>query len=306
MRSPNACRVLGFPAPTWRSTKIRPNRWSRPGSSWPIHEQGRIPLDPDGRLFPANQLVPPDLLPHRRYSLVVEPLYFQEKPIGFVVFELGPHEGDVYELLRGNLSSALQGAFLFREIQQARITAEKADRIKTRLLANVSHEMRTPLNIILGYTRNALETPNPYQSKLPEELITDLRHIQNNAEHQLRVINDLLDLSRAQIDELDLSLELMNPLPVLAESFHSLADQSNTPNVTWHLELPERLPVIRADPVRLRQILLNLLSNARKFTERGQVVLGAEVDTSAACTSGSPTPAWGFHPIKKSAFSSRS
>jgi signal transduction histidine kinase/DNA-binding LacI/PurR family transcriptional regulator len=240
-------------------------------------EQGRIPLGPDGRLFPADQLVPPDLLPRRRYSLVVEPLYFQEKPIGFVVFELGPHEGDVYELLRGNLSSALQGAFLFREIQQARSTAEKADRIKTRLLANVSHEMRTPLNIILGYTHNALEASNPYRSSLPEELITDLRHIQNNAEHQLRVINDLLDLSRAQIDELDLSLELMNPLPVLAESFHSLADQSNTPDVTWRLELPERLPVIRADPVRLRQILLNLLSNARKFTERGQVLLGAAV-----------------------------
>lgn len=240
-------------------------------------EQGQIPLGPDGRLFPADQLVPPDLLPPRRYSLVVEPLYFQEKPIGFVVFELGPHEGDVYELLRGNLSSALQGAFLFQEIQQARSTAEKADRIKTRLLANVSHEMRTPLNIILGYTRNALETPNPYQGELPAELVTDLRHIQSNAEHQLRVINDLLDLSRAQIDELDLSLELMNPLPVLVESFHSLADQSNSPDVTWHLELPERLPVIRADPLRLRQILLNLLSNARKFTERGQVVLGAEV-----------------------------
>ncbi len=240
-------------------------------------EQGRIPLDPAGRLFPADQLVPPDLLPCRRYSLVVEPLYFQEKPLGFVVFELGPHEGDVYELLRGNLSSALQGAFLFREIQQARITAEKADRIKTHLLANVSHEMRTPLNIILGYTHNALETPNPYHSRLPGELITDLQHIQNNAEHQLHVINDLLDLSRAQIDELDLSLELMNPLPVLSESFHSMADQSNTSNVTWHLELPERLPVIRADPVRLRQILLNLLSNARKFTERGQVVVGAEV-----------------------------
>ena len=240
-------------------------------------EQGQISLGPDGRLFPANQLVPPDLLPPRRYSLVVEPLFFQEKPIGFVVFELGPHEGDVYELLRGNLSSALQGAFLFQEIQQARITAEKADRIKTRLLANVSHEMRTPLNIILGYTRGALEVPNPYQSELPEALAADLLHIQSNAEHQLRVINDLLDLSRAQIDELDLSLELMNPLPVLTESFHGLADQSDSPNVTWLLELPERLPVIRADPLRLRQILLNLLSNAQKFTEHGQVVLGAEV-----------------------------
>jgi signal transduction histidine kinase len=138
-------------------------------------------------------------------------------------------------------SSALQGAFLFREIQQARSTAEKADRIKTRLLANVSHEMRTPLNIILGYTHNALEASNPYRSSLPEELITDLRHIQNNAEHQLRVINDLLDLSRAQIDELDLSLELMNP--ACSGGVFSAWLKSNTPDVTWRLScgMPARI-----------------------------------------------------------------
>jgi K+-sensing histidine kinase KdpD len=83
---------------------------------------------------------------------VVEPLYFQDKSLGYVVFEIGPQDSNIYELLRNNLSSALQGAMLFQEIQQARLDAEKADRIKTRLLANVSHEMRTPLNIILGYT----------------------------------------------------------------------------------------------------------------------------------------------------------
>lgn len=239
-------------------------------------EQGRIPLDPDGKLFPVEQIVPPDLLPPRRCSLVVEPLFFQEKQIGFAVFECGPQEGEVYEILRSNLSSAIQGAFLFEEIQQARITAEKADRIKTRLLANVSHEMRTPLNIILGYTRNILNPANTHQKVLPEDLVNDLRHIQSNAEHQLRVINDLLDLSRAQIDELDLSLELMDPLPILTDSFNSLSGQAGNADVLWQLELAERLPVIRADPVRLRQILLNLLSNARRFTEHGQVVMGAE------------------------------
>jgi signal transduction histidine kinase/AraC-like DNA-binding protein len=240
-------------------------------------EQGQIPLGPEGRLFPADQLVPPDLLPPRRYSLVVEPLYFQEKPIGFVVFELGPHEGDVYELLRGNLSSALQGAFLFQEIQQARITAEKADRIKTRLLANVSHELRTPLNIILAYTQNALLKPSPYAMELPQALESDLQQIQQNAEHLLRVINDLLDLSRAEIDELDLDLELINPYSLLTDAFYNLANQSCSQTVRWYLDFPERLPIIRADAVRLRQIFLNLLSNARKFTESGQITLGAEV-----------------------------
>jgi signal transduction histidine kinase len=153
-------------------------------------------LEPGGLLFSASQLVPRDLLPqHRRYSLVAEPLYFQEKPLGYVVFEIGPYDGNVYELLRNNLSSALQGALLFHESQQARLAAEKADRIKTRLLANVTHEMRTPLNIILGYTLDALRAPNKYGQELPSSLLSDIRQIQSNAEHQLRVINDLLDLS---------------------------------------------------------------------------------------------------------------
>jgi signal transduction histidine kinase/DNA-binding LacI/PurR family transcriptional regulator/AraC-like DNA-binding protein len=238
-------------------------------------EDGRAPLEPGGRRFRVEQLIPPDLLPRRRrYSLVVEPLYFQEKSIGYAVFEVGPREGDIYELLRNTLSSALQGAMLFQEIQQARLAAEKADHIKTRLLANVSHELRTPLNIILGYTQNMLQGDD---RPLEPALQNEIEHIQNHAEHQLRVINDLLDLSRAEIDELDLSLELIDPHPLLVETFHSIADQDDGHKLDWHLSLPERLPLIQADPLRLRQILLNLLSNARKFTESGQIVLGAEV-----------------------------
>jgi signal transduction histidine kinase/DNA-binding LacI/PurR family transcriptional regulator/CheY-like chemotaxis protein len=238
----------------------------------------QAPLEPGGRLFPTRQLVPPDLLPrHRRYSLVAEPLYFQEKPLGYVVFEIGPYEGNVYELLRNNLSSALQGALLFQEIQQARLAAEKADHIKTRLLANVTHEMRTPLNIILGYTQDALRVPNKYGEVLPSVLADDIHQIQSNAEHQLRVINDLLDLSRAEIDELDLSLELLNPHQLLVDAFRSFADQSTSPDIHWKFDIPERLPQIRADPMRLRQIFLNLLSNAKKYTEKGEITLGAEV-----------------------------
>ncbi|NMB88454.1 MAG: substrate-binding domain-containing protein, partial [Chloroflexi bacterium] len=242
-------------------------------------EQGRSALGPEGRRFQARQLVPLDLLPHhRRYSMVVEPLYFQEKSIGYILFEIGPQNGDVYELLRGNLSSAIQGAALFQEIRHARYVAEKADHIKTRLLANVSHELRTPLNIILGYTRGALQSLGSCDLEARPGLAEDLQHIQDHAEHQLRVINDLLDLSRAEIDELDLAIELIDPRPLLAEAFHSMAGQPAHVGLAWKLDLPERLPLIRADAVRLRQILLNLLSNARKFTASGQISLGAEVE----------------------------
>jgi signal transduction histidine kinase/DNA-binding LacI/PurR family transcriptional regulator/AraC-like DNA-binding protein len=238
----------------------------------------RALIEQDGLRFSTPQVIPQNFLPQgRRYSLVVEPLYFQDKSLGYVVFEIGPHDGNIYELLRNNLSSALQGAMLFQEIQQARLDAEKADRIKTRLLANVSHEMRTPLNIIMGYTQDALQKPNKYGDEIPPSLLSDLHQIQSNAEHQLRVINDLLDLSRAEINELDLTLELLDPHQLLVDAFHDLADRSTSPNIQWKINIPERLPQIRADAVRLRQIFLNLLSNAKKYTQSGEITLGAEV-----------------------------
>jgi signal transduction histidine kinase/DNA-binding LacI/PurR family transcriptional regulator/AraC-like DNA-binding protein len=221
--------------------------------------------------FPSRQLAPPDLLPARRYSLLVEPLYFQTEPIGFVAFEVGPRDGDIYEVLRGHISSALKGALLFREAHAARRVAERADQIKTRLLANVSHELRTPLNIIIGHTHRLSVSPS-------SSLAKDLEHIQHSAEHQLRIINDLLDLSRAEINALDLYPVMLDPKALIEEAFAALAkDASGSGQVVWRLELPDRLPVIEADPVRLRQILLNLLSNAAKFTERGQITLGAEL-----------------------------
>jgi signal transduction histidine kinase/AraC-like DNA-binding protein len=243
-------------------------------------EQGRVDLGAAGRRFPSRHLVPFDLLPQRRqYSFVVEPLYFQHEQIGFAVFEVGPRDGAIYELLRAQISSALKGALLLQEAQQARQMAEKADRIKTRLLANVSHELRTPLNIILGYSQDALGALDPYGITPPQALLDDLEHIRSSADHQLRVVNDLLDLSRAEIDELDLYLELLAPRPLLQDAFQSIVHAAVEPAVTWHLKLPERLPSIQADPVRLRQILLNLLSNARRFTDQGEVVLGAQVET---------------------------
>ncbi len=230
----------------------------------------RANLPAAGLRFPSRHLVPVDLLPARRYSLLVEPLYFQTEPLGFVVFEVGPRNGDIYEVLRGHISSALKGALLFKEAYEARLAAERADQIKTRLLANVSHELRTPLNIIIGHAQRLLALP-------PAGLATDLEQIQHSAEHQLRLINDLLDLSRAEINALDLYPVLLKPKTLIEETFASLANNVVTPgDVIWRLDLPDDLPAIKADPVRLRQILLNLLSNAAKFTQHGSITLGAE------------------------------
>ena len=182
------------------------------------------------------------------------------------------------QLLAEQLGIAIRNAELYAQALEARATAEKADQLKTRLLANVSHELRTPLNIILGYSQSALANPNPYDIELPPPLQRDLSQIYTSGEHLLRLINDLLDLSRAEIDELSLVIETIAPRSFLEDVFHSFAGSATTEQVNWLLQLPERLPLIQADPVRLRQILLNLLANARKFTRSGHILLGAAVE----------------------------
>jgi PAS domain S-box-containing protein len=196
------------------------------------------------------------------------------------ITELKQSEAERERLLAMLERSNAQLQVAFEETHQARLAAEKADQVKTRLLANVSHELRTPLNIILSYAQDAEATLNSCAGISPQALRDNLERIRGNAEHQLRVINDLLDLSRAEIDELDLCQELLDPRPLLEEAFQSMAHSAPEQRVTWRLQLPDRLPLIRADPVRLRQVLLNLLSNARKFTDQGEVVLGAQGEPS--------------------------
>lgn len=183
------------------------------------------------------------------------------------------------QVLAEQFGFAIRNAELYTEAIEARRAAEKADQLKTRLLANVSHELRAPLNVILGYTRVALNSPNPYSIELPQELRIDLERVYTSGEHLIRLINDLLDLSRAEIGELELFPETIATRSFLEEVFQSMAALGHDgKDVDWELSLPERLPVIQADPVRLRQVILNLLSNAQKFTLKGKIALGAEID----------------------------
>jgi len=234
-----------------------------------IHRSPRFPPDPN---WPDTR------------TRVVLPIRMGGQVIGLLDLHSGQSTLRARQELVGlqsladQLGIAMSNADLYGEALKAQSAAEKADQLKTRLLANVSHELRTPLNAILGFVEPALDSPAAYGAALPSELLSDLQHVYRSAEHLLRVINDLLDLSRAEIDELDLHLEIVDTRWFLADVFHSMADGVPPQgNVEWHLQLPERLPVIQADPLRLRQILINLLSNAHKFTGKGRIVLGAEV-----------------------------
>ncbi|MGQ0603484.1 MAG: ATP-binding protein, partial [Anaerolineales bacterium] len=227
---------------------------------------------------------PPDPAWPSTRSRVIVPIRLGETILGLLdLHSHAPRQHARQDLiglqsLADQLGIALRNAELYSEAVHARTIAEKADQIKTRLLANVSHELRTPLNVILGYAATALASPNPYQMELPLTLGRDLQQIYSSGEHLLRVINDLLDLSRAEINALELFPESIETRTFLEEVLHGLADGLPArPEVVWRLQLPERLPLIQADPLRLRQILLNLLNNAYKFTAQGEIILGAEI-----------------------------
>jgi signal transduction histidine kinase/AraC-like DNA-binding protein/ABC-type sugar transport system substrate-binding protein len=189
------------------------------------------------------------------------------------------------QALADQFGIAIRNAELYREALDARedalsakAQAEKANNLKTRLLANVSHELRTPLKTILDYSHSTLSLLNASGIEPSQTFRGNLNIIQENGEHLVRLINDLLDLSRAEIDELDLSPIAINPRNLIRDAFASIANSASVKQgVQWHIEIPEQLPVIHADPPRLRQILLNLLSNANKFTKSGSITLGVEI-----------------------------
>ena len=172
--------------------------------------------------------------------------------------------------LANQLGVALQNLKLYQEVLQAKAVAEKAEQLKTRLLANVSHELRSPLQIILSYAEQIAEVPSANT--------TSAEKIHGNAQHLLRLINDLLDLARAEVNELHIVPEMVNTKSLLVDTFDSFRNAETSPYpINWCLQLPEQLPMIQVDPVRIRQVLLNLLSNARKFTSSGSITLGAEL-----------------------------
>ncbi len=155
------------------------------------------------------------------------------------------------------------------ELQKAKEIAEFASRAKSEFLANMSHELRTPLNAVLGYAQIFIEAEN-----LSERQRNGMKTIKNSGEHLLTLINDILDLSKIEAGRMELhESELLLPefLTRISQMIQIRAEQKNLPFV-YESELDKGLWV-QADEKRLRQVLLNLLGNAVKFTEKGRVTL---------------------------------
>lgn len=160
-----------------------------------------------------------------------------------------------------------------------RLVAEEARRAKEQFVANVSHELRTPLNMIIGFSEMILQSPKEiYGGRVSPKLLADLDVILRNSRHLSKLVDDVLDLSQMDAGQTVLNKTLASMKEIILTAANSVQPLFQSKNLFLNVEIPEDLPPILCDVTRIRQVVLNLLSNAGRFTEQGGVTVNARYD----------------------------
>jgi signal transduction histidine kinase len=227
-----------------------------------------------------------------RARLVV-PLVGPDRVIGALVIrrkQPGNFPKETIQLLQtfaAHSVLAIQNARLFREIEEKGRELAEASKHKSQFLANMSHELRTPLNAILGYTELILDS---IYGEPSEKMRTVLERLQANGKHLLGLINDVLDLSKIEAGQLTLSLDDYSLSDVVHGVVSAVEPLAAEKKLVFKAEVPRDLPTGHGDGRRLSQVLLNLVGNAIKFTDKGEVAIRAEATngafTVAVCDTG--------------------
>lgn len=243
--------------------------------------EGQKPMLPKGERLPVGQLLPKGALCGARpQQLVAEPLVSRGKPLGFVLFGLGPREGHLYDLLAEEIGSALESTLLlarnvdlYEKSLVAQQAAEEANRLKSRFLSTVSHELRLPLSLLVGLSEMLLHEQAHGDLDLPELYEQDLARIHVSARQLDALVGDVLDLTQSHMGQLKL-VKVPLALQDVVDAAGLVGEQmAQEKGLTWRTRLPRQLPWVLGDRMRLQQVLLNLISNAVKFTPSGEIVL---------------------------------
>jgi signal transduction histidine kinase/AraC-like DNA-binding protein/DNA-binding LytR/AlgR family response regulator len=250
-------------------------------------------LEPPLLRFPSREFPPEGLLPaDQPFSLALFPLTGPRGQLGYAVFDTA--HLDLYGAITQGLATALNSSQLHREATEGRRLAEEANELKSRFLSTVSHELRTPLNLIVGLSGILLQESDESDIPLPELYRRDMEQIYANAQHLGALIGDVLDLASSDAGQLRLENEFVDlgeALGLIAETGRRLAYNKG---LAWLAELPESGPWVWGDRTRLRQVVLNLVNNAVRFTAQGEVRLelesGAEAVTVAVRDTGLGIP----------------
>ncbi len=164
------------------------------------------------------------------------------------------------------------------QLRHARNVAEEARQLKAQFAANVSHELRTPINLIVGFSELIATAPETYGVPLPSAYRADIQAIYRNAKHLQSLINDILDISQLEAAQLAIIKEDIDARVVIEEAIQIARSLIENKKLRFFVDVSPHLPVIRMDRVRIRQVILNLLANAARFTDAGSVTLRAACD----------------------------
>jgi signal transduction histidine kinase len=212
-------------------------------------------------------------------AILAVPLVREENVIGAIMVSRkapGSFGEEIVELLKTfatQSAMAIQNARLFRELDVKSRELESASQHKSQFLANMSHELRTPLNAIIGVTEMLLEDAREFER---EDEVEPLDRVLGAGQHLLALINDILDLSKIEAGKMELHPESFPIAPLVEDVVKTIRPLAAKNANEILASCPEDLGSIWADQTRVRQALLNLLSNANKFTERGKVTIGAQ------------------------------
>lgn len=219
------------------------------------------------------------------HTLAMIPMAVKGQAIGVIQLEawdssrvFSPDQLNLALILANAAATALENARLYEESLTTTEKLREVDRLKSQFLANMSHELRTPLNSIIGFSRVIIKGIDGPISELQQQ---DLNAIYSAGQHLLQLINNILDISKIEAGKMELSIEENVNLTDLINGVMSTAvGLVKDKPIRLEKIIPNDLPAVRADTTRIRQVILNLVSNATKFTEQGWIRVEAGVQSN--------------------------
>lgn len=218
------------------------------------------------------------------HALLIVPLTVKGEALGVLEIEtwdpetrITPEQINLLSAMANQTASALENALLYDEQIKTAEQLRELDKLKNQFLANMSHELRTPLNSIIGFSRVILKGIDGPVSDLQQQ---DLTAIYNAGQHLLGLINDILDLSRIEAGKMELNFEDLQIESLISSVMATARGLVKEKKIMLEQRVQPNLPIIQADATRIRQVLLNLLQNAAKFTEEGHIRVLATLESA--------------------------
>jgi PAS domain S-box-containing protein len=224
---------------------------------------------------------------HGIYTMVSLPLAVKGTPFGVIRMQAWDRERhftssqiNLAMTLANAAAVSLENARLYQEQRETTEKLREVDKMKSQFLANMSHELRTPLNSIIGFSRVILKGIDGPVSELQQQ---DLTAINSAGQHLLNLINDILDISKIEAGKMELAFhDEVNLHDIINGAMSFAVGLTKDKSIKLEKVIPDELPLVRADATRIRQVLINFLSNSTKFTEEGTITLKAGVQIGPA------------------------